>query len=28
MTIPDSEILGANVLATYIGGRVVFERSR
>jgi len=28
MTIPDSEILGTNVLATYIGGRVVFERSR
>jgi predicted amidohydrolase YtcJ len=26
MTIPDSEILGTNVLATYIGGRVVFER--
>jgi predicted amidohydrolase YtcJ len=28
MTIPDSEILGTTVLATYIGGRVVFERSR
>ncbi|MGE5101864.1 MAG: amidohydrolase, partial [Deltaproteobacteria bacterium] len=28
MTIPDSEILGASVLATYIGGRVVYERSR
>jgi predicted amidohydrolase YtcJ len=28
MTIPDSEILGTNVLATYIGGRVVYERGR
>jgi predicted amidohydrolase YtcJ len=28
MTIPDSEILGTNVLATYIGGRAVFERTR
>lgn len=28
MMIPDAEILGTNVLATYIGGRVVFERSR
>ncbi|HMA23682.1 MAG TPA: amidohydrolase, partial [Gemmatimonadaceae bacterium] len=28
MSIPDSEILGTNVLATYIGGRAVFERSR
>jgi predicted amidohydrolase YtcJ len=28
MTAPDSEILGTSVLATYIGGRAVFERSR
>ena len=28
MVIPESEILGTNVLATYIGGRVVYERSR
>jgi len=28
MTVPESEILGANVVATYIGGRVVFERNR
>jgi len=28
MTIPDSEILGTNVLATYIAGRAVFERGR
>jgi predicted amidohydrolase YtcJ len=28
MTIPESEILGTAVLATYIGGRAVFERSR
>ena len=28
MTIPESEILGTSVVATYIGGRVVFERSR
>ena len=26
MTIPDSEILGTTVLATYIGGKVVYER--
>jgi predicted amidohydrolase YtcJ len=28
MTVPDSDILGTAVLATYIGGRAVFERSR
>ncbi len=28
MTIPDTEILGTAVLATYIAGRPVFERSR
>jgi predicted amidohydrolase YtcJ len=28
MTIPESEILGTHVYATYIGGRAVFERSR
>jgi predicted amidohydrolase YtcJ len=28
MTIPDSEILGITVYATYIGGRAVYERSR
>lgn len=28
MTVPESEILGTNVVATYIGGRVVFERNR
>jgi hypothetical protein len=28
MTIPESEILGARVSATYISGRAVFERSR
>jgi predicted amidohydrolase YtcJ len=28
MTVPDTEILGTLVLATYIGGRAVFERSR
>ena len=28
MTVPDAEILGTNVLATYIGGRAVFERNR
>ncbi len=28
MTVPESEILGTSVLATYISGRVVFERSR
>jgi predicted amidohydrolase YtcJ len=28
MTIPESEILGAHVTATYIGGRAVFERGR
>lgn len=28
MTVPDADILGTRVLATYIGGRAVFERSR
>jgi predicted amidohydrolase YtcJ len=28
MTVPESEILGTNVVATYIGGRAVFERGR
>jgi predicted amidohydrolase YtcJ len=28
MVVPESEILGATVLATYIGGRAVYERSR
>jgi predicted amidohydrolase YtcJ len=28
MTIPESEILGTRVIATYIGGRAVFERNR
>jgi hypothetical protein len=28
MTVPDAEILGTNVVATYIGGRPVFERNR
>ena len=28
MTVPASDILGTSVLATYIGGRAVFERSR
>ena len=28
MAVPDGEILGTLVLATYIGGRAVFERSR
>jgi len=28
MTIPETSILGTNVVATYIGGRSVFERSR
>jgi len=28
MTVPESDILGTVVLATYIGGRAVFERSR
>ncbi|HEY4306281.1 MAG TPA: amidohydrolase [Gemmatimonadaceae bacterium] len=28
MTVPDADILGTAVLATYIGGRAVFERSR
>ena len=28
MTVPESDILGTAVLATYIGGRAVFERSR
>jgi predicted amidohydrolase YtcJ len=28
MSVPESDILGTAVLATYIGGRAVFERSR
>jgi predicted amidohydrolase YtcJ len=28
MTVPDADILGTRVTATYIGGRAVFERSR
>ncbi|HSQ33215.1 MAG TPA: amidohydrolase family protein [Gemmatimonadaceae bacterium] len=28
MTVPESDILGTHVLATYIGGRAVFERGR
>jgi len=28
MTVPDRDILGANVLATYIGGKAVYERAR
>jgi predicted amidohydrolase YtcJ len=28
MSVPDAEILGTRVVATYIGGRAVFERSR
>ncbi len=28
MTIPESEILGTGVVATYIGGRAVYERGR
>ena len=28
MTVPDADILGTTVLATYIGGKAVFERSR
>jgi predicted amidohydrolase YtcJ len=28
MKVPDSDILGTRVLATYIAGRAVFERSR
>jgi predicted amidohydrolase YtcJ len=28
MTVPDNDILNTQVLATYIGGRAVFERSR
>jgi predicted amidohydrolase YtcJ len=28
MTVPDAEILGANVVATYIGGKAVYERGR
>jgi predicted amidohydrolase YtcJ len=26
MTVPDADILGTAVLATYIGGRAVYER--
>jgi predicted amidohydrolase YtcJ len=28
MTIPERDILGTTVLATYIGGRAVYERAR
>jgi predicted amidohydrolase YtcJ len=28
MVVPESQILGTAVLATYIGGRAVYERSR
>ena len=28
MTVPDRDILGATVLATYIGGKAVYERTR
>ena len=28
MVVPESQILGTSVLATYIGGRAVYERSR
>ena len=28
MTAPDSEILGTHVIATYIGGKPVYERGR
>ena len=28
MTVPDAQILGTQVIATYIGGRAVFERGR
>ena len=28
MTAPESEILRANVVATYIGGKAVYERNR
>jgi predicted amidohydrolase YtcJ len=28
MVVPASEILGTQVLATYIGGRAVYERGR
>lgn len=28
MAVPDAQILGTRVMATYIGGRAVFERSR
>ena len=28
MIVPESQILGATVLATYIGGRAVYERGR
>jgi len=26
--VPDEQVLGTGVIATYIGGRAVFERSR
>ena len=28
MTVPESSILGTGVVATYIGGKAVYERSR
>jgi predicted amidohydrolase YtcJ len=28
MVVPDAQILGTAVLATYIGGRAVYERNR
>jgi predicted amidohydrolase YtcJ len=28
MTVPERDILGANVIATYIGGKAVYERAR
>ena len=28
MTIPETSILGTGVIATYIGGKAVFERKR
>jgi len=28
MVVPESQILGTTVVATYIGGRAVYERSR
>jgi predicted amidohydrolase YtcJ len=28
MTVPESSILGTTVVATYIGGKAVYERGR